>query len=103
MFTKDIKLGSISFDAGKLLKSQMTELGKVVTVKGKDIIFGEQDGDDDEYELEADNRICARTLGVQRYPKWKSIMADGKGLGRLFNNTLQYPCPYDFNGCLFLR
>ena len=94
MFNKDIKLGSISFDAGKLLKNQMTELGRVVTVKGRDIIFGEKDGDDEEYELENDNRICARTLGIQRYPKWKALWQMEKALGDFFNNTLQYPCPF---------
>lgn len=95
MFGEELRLGDINFDTNKLIKSQVTQLGKVLTVRGKDIVFGELDGDSDEdYDINKDNRICARTLGVQRYPKWKTLWQMEKATGDFFNNTLQYPCPY---------
>lgn len=95
MFGKELKLGDIGFDTDKLIKNQVTQLGCVMTVRGREIVFGELDGEDDShYEINKDERICARTLSVQRYPKWKALWQMEKATGDFFNNTLQYPCPY---------
>lgn len=101
MFGKELKLGEIGFDANKLLKNQMTELGRSVTVRGREIVFGELDGVDDDYDINKDDRICARTLAVQRYPKWKALWQMEKATGDFFNNTLQYPCPYLITAGIF--
>lgn len=103
MFHEEIRLGEIGFDVNKLIKNQLTKLGKTVTVKSKDIIFGELDDDGSAYRLENDGRICARTLGVQRYPSHKALWEMEKAIGDFDNNTLQYPCPYLINmGVYFL-
>lgn len=103
MFDKEVRLGDIGFDVNKLIKNQLTELGRTVTVKSKDIIFGELDDEGKPYRLENDERICARTLGVQRYPNQKALWEMEKAIGDFDNNTLQYPCPYLINmGVYFL-
>lgn len=95
MFHEDVVLGNIKFDMGKLIKNQILDFGSVATVNSKEIVFGElAENIDDEYSLEKDERISARTLGMKKYPKYKVLWQMEKAIGDFFNNTLQYPCPY---------
>lgn len=92
MFDEDLVLGNIKFDIGKLIRNQILDFGSTATVNSKEIVFGEVE--DEEFSLEKDNRIAARTLGIKKYPKYQVLWQMEKAIGDFFNNTLQYPCPY---------
>jgi conjugal transfer ATP-binding protein TraC len=89
MFSKD-DLPVLVYDRTKSLKDQCTTFGQHVRVKAGEILFGqppEQEGDED-------NRVAARGFGVLQYPQKKELWEMVNLIGNLYDDGLQYPCPF---------
>ena len=77
------------YDEHKRIKDQITKIGHVAEVRRKSVVFGAVPEKD-----EKDERIAIRSFGISRYPKQKMLWEMGEVIGSMFDNALQYPCPY---------
>jgi len=79
----------IEYDEHKRIKEQITKIGHNAEVRRKSIVFGPipEKGEKDE-------RVAMRHFGVSRYPKRKQLFEMGEIIGAMFDDSLQYPCPY---------
>ena len=79
----------IEYDEHKRIKEQITKIGHTAEVRRKSVVFG---GVPEKGEI--DERIAMRHFGVHRYPKRKHLWEMGDVIGAMFDDALQYPCPY---------
>ena len=76
------------YDSGKSIKDQMGTIGMPCTLTGKSIIWG-FDNDDD-----GADQISARVFTVRSYPKTKRLWEMLNLVGAVYDDNLQYPCPF---------
>ena len=88
MFSKD-PIEKIDYDGMRSIKEQVTKFGHHAIVKPKHLIFGTEPEDGAE-----DTRVAVRTFGIQRYPQYKQLYEMNEVIGALFDDGLQYPCPF---------
>lgn len=85
----DEKLPPSVYDDGKPIKEQITKLGHAAEVRRQHVLFG-----DVPEQGRPDERIAMRTFGIMRYPQRKELYEMGDIVGAMYDDTLQYPCPY---------
>lgn len=88
LFTADPFLIN-EYDENKRIKEQVTKIGHMAEVRRKSVVFGAVPD-----KGEKDERIAVRSFGITRYPKNKMLWEMGEVIGAMFDDSLQYPCPY---------
>lgn len=88
MFNNE-RMGHIEYDENKVIKDQITKIGHCAEVRRKSVVFGPVPE-----RGEKDTRIAMRSFGVMRYPRYKQLWEMGEIVGSMFDDSLQYPCPY---------
>ena len=88
LFSRD-GLPVIEYDENKRVKEQITKIGHIAEVRRKSVVFGAIPE-----KNEKDERVAVRSFGIMRYPKHKQLWEMGEVVGAMFDDSLQYPCPY---------
>lgn len=83
------RLPIIEYDENKRVKEQITKIGHMAEVRRKSVVFGAVPE-----KNEKDERVAMRSYGVMRYPKRKQLWEMSEVVGAMFDDPLQYPCPY---------
>jgi conjugal transfer ATP-binding protein TraC len=77
------------YDEHKQIKEQITKISHTAHVERRAVVFGSAPE-----KGEKDERVAMRSYGITRYPKQKTLWEMGEIIGAMFDNGLQYPCPY---------
>lgn len=86
MMFKDGGYGWQTYDDGKSIKKQITPFGNVAKVHADGLTYGLTDDEGEPIET--------RAYSVMAYPRKKELWEMANIIGALYDNGLQYPCPF---------
>ena len=78
----------VRYDPGQSLRDQMGSIGMPVGVTSKSMIWGAED------DVDGEEQVSARVFTVRSYPQTKRLWEMAEIIGALYDDTLQYPCPF---------
>lgn len=84
-------LPELIYDNGKSLKEQMTAICQHVRVTHDEVLFGKPP---ESLSPSQDDRIAMRGFTVLQYPRRKELWQMANVIGHLYDEALQYPCPF---------